>query len=149
MKGCLFLVGSLALTELSSAASSASSAEKVRPDCAEVTSGACQCENGNQIDEYRSDKYVQQCFLGNDAEGNPKKFSFYAWLEQKHDCPVVGEIAAAELQKVWAQGQECWADQNPCDPLPGEGMQEALGQCSDAAASKEVDAEVNGEEEVL
>ena len=37
-----------------SAASSASSA--ARPDCAEVDSGACQCENGNQIDEYRADK---------------------------------------------------------------------------------------------
>ena len=33
-----------------------------RPLCAEVDKGACQCENGNQIDEYRS--LDAKCFLG-------------------------------------------------------------------------------------
>jgi hypothetical protein len=141
------LLAALALATAVPSAATATAAGKERPDCAEVNAGVCQCENGNQIDEYRAAKYVEQCFLGNDSEGNPKKFSFYPWLEQKHNCPIVGEIGAGELQNLWAKGQECWADQNPCDALPGEAMQAALGQCGENAVKKEQEEEVNGEEE--
>ena len=45
--------------------------------------------------------------IRNAAAGNPQKFSFSPWLEQKHGCPVVGEIAAAKLQQgAWRPGRE-------------------------------------------
>jgi hypothetical protein len=113
--------------------------------CSEVESGACQCENGNQIDEYRA--MDAKCFLGNDAEGNPIKFAFYPWLEAKHNCPVVGTIPAPQLQKIWAEAQECWADQNPCDDLPESGVSDGLSKCAEVASREDMDEEVNGEEE--
>jgi len=113
--------------------------------CSEVEKGACECENGNQIDEFRAKD--DKCFLGNDAEGNPIKFEFYPWLEAKYKCPVVGTIPAAKLQKIWAEAQECWADQNPCDNLPENGVTEGLNKCSEVANKEDMDEEVNGEEE--
>ena len=35
--------------------------------CSEVEKGSCECENGNQIDEFRAKDAT--CFMGNDAEG--------------------------------------------------------------------------------
>jgi len=116
-----------------------------RPLCAEVESGACQCENGNQIDEYRA--MDAKCFLGNNAEGQPITFAFYPWLEAKHNCPVIGTIPAKKLQSIWAEAQECWADQNPCDNLPETGVSGAFEKCAEVAAKADMDEEVNGEDE--
>ena len=52
----------LAVTNLAFAASTDLRLHGGRPLCAEVDKGACQCENGNQIDEYRA--MDAKCFLG-------------------------------------------------------------------------------------
>jgi hypothetical protein len=113
--------------------------------CSETESGACHCENGNKIDEYRAKD--KECFLGLDAEGQPIKFAFYPWLEAKKNCPIVGTVPAATLQKIWAESQECWADQNPCDDLPEGGVSGGFQKCAEVAEKEELEEEVNGEEE--
>jgi hypothetical protein len=139
MKSFLIAATSLAV------ASSTDLRLRARPLCSEIEKGTCQCENGNEINEYRA--LDDECFLGNDAEGNPIKFAFYPWLEAKHNCPVAGDLSAAKLQKIWAEGQECWADQNPCDELPATGITNGLDKCAEVAEKSEMDEEVNGEEE--
>ena len=50
--------------------------------CSEVEKGSCECENGNQIDEFRAKDAA--CFMGNDAEGAVRNniyssISFVTW----------------------------------------------------------------------
>ena len=141
----LLLVASASASLRSTTSTGNRRATAKRVLCSETDSGACQCENGNQIDEYRAKD--KMCFLGNDAEGQAMKFSFYAWLEKFHECPVVGTVPAQKLQKIWAEAQECWADQNPCDALPEAGVSDGLGKCAEVASKADMDEEVNGEEE--
>ena len=120
---------------------------RARPLCTEIETGACRCENNNEIDEYNSPDMQAKCFLGKDLEGNKIKFNFYPWLEKFHKCPVAGDIPAAELQKIWAEGEECWADQNPCDELDSDGISGGMEKCAEMKEKSEMDEEVNGEEE--
>ena len=59
----------------------------------------------------------------------------------------MGTIPAKKLQQIWAEAQECWADQNPCDNLPENGVSDGLSKCAEVANKEDLDEEVNGEEE--
>ena len=52
---------------LAASIAAATSTSLGRTLCSEVEKGSCECENGNQIDEFRAKDAT--CFMGNDAEG--------------------------------------------------------------------------------
>ena len=55
---------------------------------------------------------------------------------------MAGDIPAAELQKIWAEGEECWADQNPCDELDSDGISGGVEKCAEMKEKSEMELDV-------